>query len=56
MFTVYVYTNIIAGRIGGNNKTKQGYERIIYMPYTVQNSFFSPSLKEKEGIIIFGSK
>ena len=42
VYPVYVASNVIAGRTGEFDKSKGGYENIVYLPATAENGFCPP--------------
>jgi LL-diaminopimelate aminotransferase len=50
-YPVYVDTNVIAGRTGDFNSQLGQYDKIVYMPCTEENGFFSELPKEKVDLI-----
>ena len=54
-YTVYVDTNVIAGRAGEFNKEVGLYDRLIYMPCTEENGFFPDLPMAIPGLIYLNS-
>jgi LL-diaminopimelate aminotransferase len=51
-YPVYVDTNVIAGRAGGYDASRQQYGRLVYMPCTESNGFF-PALPDRKVDLIY---
>ena len=51
VYPVYLDTNVMSGRSGKYDKTKDQYEKIVYIPVTEKNNFIPELPKEKVDMI-----